>query len=187
MLTLPNLITLFRIILVPVFLSLMLYGQTLEALVVFVVAGITDALDGFLARAWKAKSRLGAFLDPVADKLLLSSAVISLTLVGEVPLWATIILVSRDIILVLGVVLVNLFLLSSDSPHGFVPRPTVLGKVTTTLQLIWISALLIHRIWDGPIWPALLEGLFWCVVSLTLVSGVHYVLRELRALGPEGR
>src|SRR3990170_4410241 len=99
---LPNYITLFRVVLIPFFINLMVYGYYREALAVFVVAGGTDALDGMIARLMKAQTELGAFLDPMADKLLIISAFVTLVLLGKLPVWLVIIVVSRDVIIALG-------------------------------------------------------------------------------------
>ncbi len=106
LMNIPNAITLFRVILIPFFINLMIYGYYREALLVFMVAGITDALDGLIARLTRKKTELGAFLDPLADKLLILSAFVTLVLLGKLPVWLVIIVVSRDAILALGSLIV---------------------------------------------------------------------------------
>ena len=99
---LPNYITLLRVILIPFFINLMIYGYYVEALLVFLAACTTDGLDGFLARVLKQKTELGAFLDPMADKLLILSAFVTLAMFGKLPFWLVIIVISRDAILTMG-------------------------------------------------------------------------------------
>src|SRR4030067_3836480 len=120
--TLPNYITLFRVVLIPFFINLIIYGYYREALVVFVVAGVTDALDGLIARLTKSQTELGAFLDPMADKLLILSAFVTLGLVEKMPVWLSIIVVSRDVILVLGSVILYV------TGHTLKVSPSIVGK-----------------------------------------------------------
>ena len=98
----PNSLTIFRILLIPVYIGLLVYERFDEALIVLLVAGITDALDGTIARAANQRTRLGAFLDPLADKLLLTSGFITLSSIHLIPSWVTIVVVSRDAMLLLG-------------------------------------------------------------------------------------
>ena len=104
--TLPNLITIGRLLVVPLIVWLAIREQFLAAFAVFVLAGISDAIDGFLARQLDLHSDLGAYLDPIADKALLVSVYVALSALGEIPLWVTIAVVSRDILIVGGVLLV---------------------------------------------------------------------------------
>ena len=99
---LPNYITLARIILIPFFIDLMIYGYYRSALCVFMIACVTDALDGMIARITQSKTELGAFLDPMADKLLILSSFVTLVLLRMLPIWLVVIVVSRDVILVVG-------------------------------------------------------------------------------------
>ena len=115
---LPNSITLFRVVLIPFFINLMIYGYYRAALAIFVVACITDALDGMIARLMKSKTDLGAFLDPMADKLLIVSAFITLVLLKMLPVWLAIIVISRDVILVFGSIIVYFM------QHNFTIQPS---------------------------------------------------------------
>lgn len=167
---LPNLITLIRILLIPLFIILLLYGYNSYALLVFIVAGLSDALDGFIARTWNLKTRLGAFLDPVADKLLLLSAFITLVLLNKIPLWIMIIIIGRDIILgITGLILLNFVEI-----HSYRIRPSILGKITTVLQILTILLVLVEE--KG----ALFSMILWATVFATVASGLHYVYRESR-------
>jgi cardiolipin synthase (CMP-forming) len=107
-LTIPNLITLARILLTPLFIIFLIQGRYKQALWVFLLAGLSDMADGLIARAWQQKSPLGALLDPLADKLLMGSSFITLSIYRLIPPWLTVIVLSRDVVLVLGVVLFKL-------------------------------------------------------------------------------
>ena len=133
-LTAPNQLTLFRLLLVPCLVILVLYGFNGLAFVVFVVAGVTDALDGLIARRTGQRTTLGAWLDPMADKLLLVSTFVVLTmplgLPNQLPLWFTVLVISRDVCIVLTVAIVNL------AVERRVFYPSVLGKIATVLYVV---------------------------------------------------
>ncbi|MGH7255769.1 MAG: CDP-alcohol phosphatidyltransferase family protein, partial [Nitrospirales bacterium] len=131
-LNLPNSLTVLRILLIPVFISFLVYEQYEYALVVLLVAGLTDGLDGTIARVANQRTRLGAYLDPLADKLLLTSGFITLATLHLVPLWVAILVVSRDLILMAGTLLAKL----TESRVDI--SPTMLGKGTTLFQLIYL-------------------------------------------------
>ena len=127
-LTPANQLTLLRVMLIPAFVILVIYGYFGWALIVFSIAGLTDVLDGFLARRSAQKSNLGAWLDPMADKLLAVSTFVVLTVPGlgltnRLPVWLTVLIISRDIVIVLTVAIVNLAL----GPRTF--RPSIYGKI----------------------------------------------------------
>ena len=122
---LANWLTILRIFLIPVFVTLLVYRRVGEAFVVFCLASFTDMLDGYIARSHGRQTRLGAFLDPVADKLLLISAFVTLTYLKLVPFWITAVVVSRDLILTLGVLVIHV---SGGTVH---PAPTWIGKTAT--------------------------------------------------------
>src|SRR5215470_19031328 len=127
-LTIPNLLTLLRIIAIPIFLILLEDFRYSQALGIFVAAGVTDGLDGAIARLTKTKTTFGAYLDPAADKLLLISAFIALGFMHQVPRWLTVIVLSRDVMLVLGYFL--LFMLTQETMEE---RPSAAGKLSTFL------------------------------------------------------
>ena len=106
--TVANLITILRIILVPIFIIYMLNNRVLASLIVFIIAGISDALDGLIARILHQKSNLGAHLDPLADKLLLMSAFVTLAIFNRIPSWLAVLTISRDVIILLGVLMLYL-------------------------------------------------------------------------------
>ncbi len=173
---LPNYITLIRVVLIPFFIGLMIYGHYLTALFVFVAAGITDALDGMIARITKNKTELGAFLDPMADKLLLVSAFVTLGLLGKIPVWLVIVVVSRDVIIVLGSLAVYFIV------NDLKARPSIVGKMTTVLQLTVIAvtlAFMNFRSSDTWIMPLL----DWTTAAFTVWSGMQYVGRGIKIVG----
>jgi cardiolipin synthase (CMP-forming) len=172
---LPNYITLLRIILIPFFINLMIYGYYGSALTVFAVACITDALDGLIARLTNTKTELGAFLDPIADKLLIISAFVTLVLLGMLPVWLVMIVVSRDVILVLG----SIVLYYSD--HVFTARPSIVGKATTLLQLIVVVLSLVLKNFGTEL--GAMTALQWATAGLTLTSGSQYVIRGIKIVG----
>jgi len=168
----PNSLTILRILLIPCFIGLLVYGRFTQALIVLLVAGLTDALDGAIARLRNQHTRLGAVLDPLADKLLLTSGFITLSIIHLIPLWVTILVVSRDVILMLGTAVAHF----ADSHVDI--SPTFLGKGTTFLQLAYVVTVvfLSSRHIDLSIMLPLLVGM----VSFTLLSGLHYLYRGFR-------
>jgi cardiolipin synthase (CMP-forming) len=171
-------LTILRIAFVPVFVILVLYGQMGGAVAVFLLAGVTDLLDGFIARRYKQKTVLGTLLDPVADKLLLVSSFIVLSvgsagLAFPIPLWLTATVIGRDILIILGVGVVTL------AVGRRVFLPSILGKATTGAQLLTVfvflvSNFLLYRI------PFLTTGLVYLTFTLTVLSALHYLGREAR-------
>ncbi len=172
---LPNYITLLRVILIPFFINLMIYGYYGEALVVFVAACMTDALDGMIARLMKKKTELGAFLDPMADKLLILSAFVTLVLLGKLPVWLVIIVVSRDAILTMGSLIIHV------TTHNLEIRPTLIGKFTTAMQLIVVTLSLVLMSYGTEI--GLMTMLQWTTAAVTIASGVQYVVRGMKMIG----
>lgn len=170
----PNSLTLLRILLIPVFVGLMLYAWYDWALGVLLVAGLTDALDGTIARAANQRTRLGMYLDPLADKLLLTSGFVTLSVLHLVPLWVVILVVSRDVILLAGTLLAQL----TDSNIDI--APTLLGKGTTIAQLVYLLASVI--VVSRQAGELLIEPLLYTMVVLTVGSGAHYLYRGLRRL-----
>jgi len=129
---LANWLTILRILLIPVFVSLLVYRKPAPALAVFGAAALTDLLDGWIARRQGSQSRLGAFLDPVADKLLLTASFVTLTYLRVLPFWIAAVVLSRDVILVVGTVLVYML---GARVH---PRPTWAGKAATFFQILTV-------------------------------------------------
>jgi cardiolipin synthase len=175
MLNVPNFLTLLRLVAIPVFLILIGDRRYAEALAVFVAAGITDALDGAIARLTNTKTELGAYLDPAADKLLLLSAFISLALLGEVPQWLTVVVLSRDVVVVLGY-----FLLFTMTQETMEIRPTIAGKLSTFFQLASVTLVLVGQVEPRWVPPTFELAVFWAAAVLTITAGVQYVHRGLR-------
>jgi cardiolipin synthase (CMP-forming) len=165
----PNSLTILRILLIPVYIGFMTYGQFGAALLSLLLAGLTDAVDGPIARKLNQRTRLGTFLDPLADKLLLTSGFISLAILHLVPSWLVILVVSRDVILLLGTAVAHL----TNSPIDI--TPTFLGKGTTLLQLAYVL-LVVLMTWLGYGIDAL-TPLLIAMVTFTLASGLHYLYR----------
>lgn len=168
---LPNSLTILRILLIPVFVGLLVHGRHHYALGIIIVAGITDGLDGTIARMANQRTKLGAYLDPLADKLLLTASFATLALLHLVPLWVAILVVSRDLILLLGTLLAQLTDMRLDI------TPTVWGKATTLLQLAYVILLLFFS--SSQMDLRLLEPLLYSMAGLTLISGFHYLYRGI--------
>jgi len=172
----PNLLTLFRILLVPIFVILLIYGQMFYAFLAFMIAGATDGLDGFIARFFNQKTVLGAYVAPIADKLLLVTSYIVLTILGIIPPWLAVLVISRDIFILTGVVV--LFL----NHKSFEIRPSLLGKVSTFFQL---TTVIIALSVAQPL-LALQPFLIWSsylAAALTILSGFHYAFIWVGQMG----
>jgi cardiolipin synthase len=177
MMTLANRLTILRILMTPVIAVLLLYRQTGAALLLFLLAGITDGLDGFIARSRGQRTALGMVLDPIADKLLLTSAVIVLTVLKELPRWFAVIVVSRDFILLGGGLIMWMFIGKMNLP------PSYLGKSTTVFQIATVVLAMLDNFLPF-VRPAILP-LAAVTMVLTAASGVDYVVRGARLLGDE--
>ena len=176
-LTVANQLTLLRMLLIPALVILVVYGLNGWALVVLVGAGLTDALDGILARWWGQRTTLGALLDPMADKLLLISTFVVLTipsldLPNRLPIWLTVLVISRDVIIVVTVAIVNL----SIGRRTF--KPTLLGKLATLVYLL-TAAVTMYFNWLGRP-SALVDVAIYATLGVTLVSGLHYIAHASR-------
>jgi cardiolipin synthase len=174
MLNLPNSLTLVRILTIPFFLILLAYHRYGEALLVFIFGGVTDFLDGLAARLMNQKTALGAYLDPVADKLLVITSFVMLSLIGGIPTWLAVVVISRDVLLIIGYGVV--YFLVEDSLEV---NPSLVGKASTMLQLFTLGAALgiLH---DPCLIPPLLMGsLIGATAAATVLSGVQYLYRGL--------
>jgi len=167
----PNLLTLSRLIVLPFAAITVLKGHYGWALAIFVIAGISDGLDGLLARLMKQQTTLGQYLDPIADKLLLSTMFLVLFASHKIPLTVTVLVFSRDII----IVIICTLLYVTGAMKTF--RPSWLGKANTVAQILTVLFVLLHEV-RSDIWIAKGRQLgFNVTVALTILSGVHYVLR----------
>jgi len=180
-LNVPNLLSLLRLLAVPVFLILLGDRRFPEALCIFLAAGLTDALDGAIARLTHTRTTLGAYLDPAADKLLLMSAFIALGLMDEVPSWLVVIVLSRDVTLILGY-----FLLFTMTSHAMEVRPSLAGKLSTCAQLCAVAVVLLRHVRPDLVPPTLEGGLFIGTGVVTAAAGIQYVARGLTWLQRQG-
>jgi cardiolipin synthase len=178
-LTTANQLTLLRMLLIPAFVILVVYGFFGWALIVFAIAGLTDALDGFFARRSGQKSTLGAWLDPMADKLLALSTFVVLTIPGlglanRLPIWLTVLIISRDVVIVGTVAIVNLAI----GRRTF--RPSVFGKVATaTYMLTAVAAMFFNYLG----YHSMVVDLFvYASLAITLISSLHYIRHAARII-----
>lgn len=176
-LTAANQLTLLRMLLIPPFAILLLYEHRGWALAVFLTAGLTDMLDGLIARKTGQKTTLGAWLDPMADKLLLVTMFVMLTLPGigsanRLPLWFTVLVLSRDIAIVLTVAVVNL----AVGPRTF--RPSIFGKIATATYIL-TGVITLYFNYLGRISPVITVFVY-ASLAITLVSAFHYLLKVIR-------
>ena len=165
---LPNAISVFRVLLVAPVAYLILQDEHHLALVLFFVAGFSDALDGFLARTFNWHSKLGALLDPLADKTLLTASYITLCMIGLIPLWLAVLVVVRDIVIVSGATLYNFLIKPLQG------EPTFISKLNTTLEVLFVLAVLSGSAFD---WPGmnLIIMLGAAVFTTVVISGIDYV------------
>jgi len=177
-------------VLIPVFVSLLFYQRFGFALAVFILAGLTDGLDGLLARRFDQRSQLGTILDPIADKLLLVTSFVVLSMRSvfpqplpshlPVPFWVTVAVISRDVFIIVGAAAINMV----TGFRGF--RPSLLGKINTTVQIVAIGAIIFAA--SVPYGTGYyLPTLYTAVFSLALLSGAHYVFFVSKLLNEDRR
>jgi cardiolipin synthase len=177
----PNLITLLRIILVPVTVILLIQGSFRKALAVFIIASISDAVDGFLARFMHQQTVVGAYLDPIADKALLISTFVTLSILHIIPAWLAVIVISRDFIILLG--LSVLFAMSvSVEIH-----PSLVSKITTFLQAATVFLALFLRCLPDGVDREWLEIFYWATAIFTVVSGLNYMSRGFKLINHDSK
>lgn len=163
---LPNGLTFLRLILAPLIVVLLVDGAFSWALLLFLLAAITDGLDGFLARSRRERTEFGRVLDPVADKILLGSAFFTLAFLGRLPLWLVVIAVGRDLVLMVG----SCILYFTNGRLGY--PPSAIGKLTTGLQILTVLAAMTIVAGD-----AVLSPVIWATGAVTILSGLDYVYR----------
>ena len=165
----PNIITVFRFLLVPPMVLLLLDQQTGAALIVFGVAGFSDALDGFLAKRYGWTSRMGALMDPLADKLLLVASFVTLGWLGWIPLWLVVLVILRDLVIVIGAMIYHWCVEYIDTAY-----PTLVSKLNTFAQILLVLAVMFSQ--SVQALPFLLmDVLLYSVLATTIWSGLDYV------------
>jgi cardiolipin synthase len=174
--TVPNQITFLRLGFLPFFLILIDYEQYRWALAVLVVAGLSDGIDGMLARKLNQRSSLGAYLDPIADKLLLSSSFVILAFKKKIAWWLTIMVLSRDVLLLTVAIVIILI-----SGYRAFP-PSILGKCTTAFQIILVFAVVLAAAYPNDQLEIVNRILIYTVTVLTVISGFHYSFATARRL-----
>lgn len=181
-LTVANLLTVFRLILIPVFVTVLYYQRFTWALGVFFVAAVTDGLDGLAARSFNQKTQLGAILDPMADKLLLVTAFVILslprfTLTDPIPFWLTAVAISRDVIIVLAAAVINM----TTGFSGF--RPSIPGKLNTFVQIVMIVFFLMANAFN--LLAEYLPVVYYATLGMAVFSGLHYIAHINRLMSED--
>jgi cardiolipin synthase len=172
MLNLANCLTLFRILTIPVFLEFLVYHFYWEALLVFAIGGFSDFFDGFVARRMNQQTALGAYLDPVADKLLVVTSFVMLGLIGGLPLWLSVLVVARDALILVGFGLIYVLV-----EERLEVRPSRIGKWSTTLQLLTLAVALL-RLHDAKlVHENILDAFVMASALATIASGLQYLYR----------
>lgn len=174
--TVPNQLTFLRMAFLPLFLSLVIYDHYILALTVLLLAGISDGLDGLLARKLNQKTVLGAYLDPIADKMLLSSSFLVLSLKGKILWWLTILVMTRDLTLLVGAAVIILVVGYRRFP------PTIYGKMTTAAQIVLVFAVVTQEAFPNLQLAKVHFVLKYLVATLTAFSGLHYSVIVARRL-----
>ncbi len=166
--TIPNLITIMRFLMVPAVVYALLLGQMMPAFIIFILAGVSDGVDGFVARHFNQQSELGAYLDPIADKLLLVCVFIMLAVLGHLPQWLAILAVSRDVLIIMAVIL------SSVMGKPVSMNPLFVSKANTAFQIALVGVVLAELAFDI-IFGELHVILVYCVAVLTVLSAAAYL------------
>ena len=171
----PNLLSLLRIILVPVIIIFLIQDSYAKALIAFTAAGLTDALDGTLARLMNQQTELGAFLDPLADKILLSTSFIALSIFGLIPGWLTVIVISRDFIILLGIIILSMMSVKYEI------KPLFVSKITTALQIGTVFLTMFLKSFNYDIVSHdLIIILSWLTAFFTIISGLFYIFKGIQ-------
>jgi cardiolipin synthase len=179
MLNVPNTFTILRVLLIPIFVISLLNRHFGWSFVIFVVAGITDAVDGVVARITHQKTAMGAYLDPIADKLLLTSAFVALAILKTIPGWLAVVVLTRDVIISLGFII--LFLLDRRPEI----KPTTFSKINTVLQVLTIAIALFSRIKVS--FSGLVPVMIWVTAFTTILTGLQYIYLGTRMTDETGK
>jgi len=174
--TVPNQITFLRLGFLPFFLILIAYERYRWALLLLVIAGFSDGIDGLIARKFNQRSSLGAYLDPIADKLLLSSSFLILAFKNQLAWWLTILVLSRDVLILIVAVVIIL-------SAGYRPfPPSILGKLTTLSQIVLVFTVILNAGYPSPGAHQFSHVLVYIVTALSVGSGIHYCFVTARRL-----
>lgn len=171
--TVPNFITVARFLIVPAIVFVMLEGDWTAAVILFVLAGISDGVDGFIARRFDQRSKFGAWMDPIADKLLLVTVFVMLAVKAELPAWLVVIVVSRDLLIVIAVMLASLI------GHPIEVKPIFVSKLNTAMQIVLVTLVLVDLAFAIGL-PVARSALVFVVAALTIVSAAAYLVTWLR-------
>lgn len=166
--TLPNFITILRFLMAPAVVYALLLGAMMPAFIIFIIAGISDGVDGFIARQFNQQSELGAYLDPIADKLLLVTVFIMLAILGFLPQWLVVLVVSRDVLIVIAVIL------SSVMAQPVKVNPLFVSKANTAFQIALASVVMAELAFEVTFGDLRLI-LIYCVAALTILSAAAYL------------
>lgn len=175
----PNLLTMLRLFTIPWLVIEILDGRWHVAFALFILAGISDGLDGLLARLLAQRTRLGQYLDPIADKLMLSTLFLVLTHVGLVPRLVTVLVFSRD----LGILIISMVLFITNTLRDF--QPSILGKLNTLVQIVGVTVIMVEQVWKIPYGPPIITWLMRAVAVLAPLSAAHYAWIVARRLNEE--
>jgi cardiolipin synthase (CMP-forming) len=173
--TIPNLITTLRIILTPIFVIYIINDELITGLVILIITGLSDGIDGLVARLFNQKSKLGAYLDPLADKIILISAFVALSIRDFLPSWLTVMVISRDILILMGVFILFLNGMKVDI------RPSVSSKITTCLQFLTVILVLAKDYF--PALEKYYPFLFYLTAFFTIISFLQYMYQWFRLTG----
>jgi cardiolipin synthase len=176
-LTVPNVITAVRILATPLLVIFLLQNSYGRALLVFLVAGLSDMVDGYIARNFQQKSPLGAVLDPLADKLLMSASYITLGYFAKIPPWLAVFVISRDVVIVGGIIILKLYAVQVRIEPARISKWAMAAQILTVFLALW------GQVSPSPGWFFLLSC--WLTAILTIASGLVYLLRGLRLLNQD--
>lgn len=178
-LSIPNILTLARIFITPFIVYAIIEHQAVLALILMGIAGLTDMLDGAIARYFNQRSRVGAFMDPLADKLMLISTIVTLYFVEEIPAFVFLAVVFRDMVILVGALAYELVTRKLEM------TPTISSKITTFLQIMLVLAVLADMAWGIP--GLLMQSMLWATFAFTCISGAQYMIVWMRkAVTDEG-
>jgi cardiolipin synthase len=173
----PNFLTLLRIILVPLLVIFLIDKLFLKALILFMCLGLTDALDGFLARILNQQTVLGSYLDPIADKVLITACFLALAILKVIPGWLAVVVISRDVIIILGISILSIMNVA------FQVQPLFVSKITTLLQIAAVFFALFFKAFPllaiDSVWLLLL---YWSTAAFTVLSGYRYVVKGVELI-----